>query len=82
MTGVAKFRPADADPDPAIVEELELALALAKEGKLRTVVLAGGLSGGNVYTTWVSKDAIPLLGHLAILQNKLVHALPVVDRRD
>lgn len=72
-------------PVPNVVEELELALAKAKTGELRTVAIAGRLQGGDMFTAYDTDDLFILVAAVEILKFDLLNAgrrVPTTDPRE
>ena len=71
-------------PVPTVVEELELALAKAKAGQLRTVAIVGRLQGGDVFTAYDTDDIFLMISTLEMLKFDLLSAgakIPTEDPR-
>jgi len=62
------FRDANAEPAEEVVRVLEDALALAREGKLRSVTVVGGLTGNMLYRASAAGDYVEMLGLLQAAQ--------------
>ena len=72
-------------PIPNVVEELELALAKAKAGELRTVVIGGRLQGGDMFTAYDTDDMFNIIASLEMLKFDLLNAsrkIPTTDPRE
>jgi hypothetical protein len=78
MSEPHKLKPATAIPVPAVIEILELALKLAKDGELRDIVISGTLTGGMFYHACKFTEGPMLAGQLSA-QLFLVNSL-LIDR--
>ena len=64
---IKKLKDRNSEPDADTVAVLEEALEMAKSGRLRSVALAGSLTGHATYTNYATRDlqeAIGLVGFL------------------
>lgn len=64
---VRVLRTADSEPDADTVEILETALAMAKDGRLRTVALAGTVTGSRTYSAYATNDLQEAIGLTSFL---------------
>ena len=68
------------DPDEDVVAELEAALAMAKSGQMRSVVIAASLTNQYTYTSYETRntqEAIGLVGYLHHVLCATMHETPM-----
>lgn len=63
---------ANDEPDKFVVEVLEETLALAKAGLLRSVIVAGSITGNRVHTNYSTKDIVESVGLLQLMMHKMI----------
>jgi len=68
---VFRLRNANDAPDPDVVATLESALDMARCGELRSVVIAGDLTGHRTFTTFSTNDLMREIATVAFLQHTL-----------
>lgn len=69
-------------PVSTVVEHLELALAKAKAGELRTVAIAGRLQGGDTFTAYDTNDVFNIVATLEVLKFDLLAACEKTPTKD
>lgn len=72
---VATLRPATIEPRQVVVAALEEALALARAGELRSVVISGSLIGNQFWTKAEFEDGTKLLGHMRIHEDVVIRGM-------
>ena len=65
--GVVSFPDKNAEPDADTVEVLEAALDMARAGQLRSVALAGNMTGHQTYTHYATADLMEAIGLVSFL---------------
>lgn len=68
---IVTLRTATAAPVAAVIDKLETALRLAKDGDLRDVVIAGTMTENRILTVYSTEDRVLLAGHLACLLHRV-----------
>ncbi|QDP48378.1 MAG: hypothetical protein Tp118SUR00d2C21406231_72 [Prokaryotic dsDNA virus sp.] len=71
MAKVSKLQDVTSAPNLSVIEELEVALDMAKSGELRSFAMVGALKGGRTYTTFVSSDIQQQIGEISFLLHTL-----------
>lgn len=71
-----------AKPVKTVVDELELALAKAKAGELRTVAIVGQLKGGDMFTAFDTDDLFIMVASLEQMKFDLLNASFKVPTND
>jgi len=59
-------------PNPTLVEILEDYLVRAKSGELRSIAIAGHLSGSRITSSYAGEDYAMLLGSLAVINARIL----------
>jgi hypothetical protein len=72
MTNIKTLKDANTEPVEAVVAQLEHALDLAREGKLRDVCIFGNLIGNQTYSAFDTSDIPLLVGQLALMQHNML----------
>ena len=65
-SNVQRLEDANSKPEQKVIDALEEALAMAKSGEMRSVVITGDLIGNEWYSNAKFIDGLVLLGHLDI----------------
>jgi hypothetical protein len=68
MSEPIKLKSATTQPDQEVIKKLEIALAKARDGKLREVLIIGSYEGGGYFHNASFKDGPLMLGYLAMVQ--------------
>ena len=68
---VKRLRDVNEEPDEDVVTELEDALAMAKSGQMRSVVIAASLTGHATYTSYATRDLQEAIGIVGFLHHTL-----------
>ena len=68
---VKHLRDINEEPDEDVVAELEEALAMAKNGQMRSVVIAASLTGHATYTAYATRDLQEVIGLVSFLHHTL-----------
>ena len=68
---VKRLQDVNAEPDVDTVAELEHALGLAKAGRLRSVAIAGSLTGHATFTSYATRDLQEAIGLVGFLHHTL-----------
>jgi len=68
---VKRLRNANEMPDEDTVAALEDALELAKSGRMRSVAIAGSLTGHATFTTYATRDLQEAIGLVGFLHHTL-----------
>lgn len=71
MTVVAHLKPVANEPDPEIVDALESALALAKEGKVRDIAIAWTDDEGHFLSSTVG-NRLQLVGIMEMVKHRMI----------
>lgn len=71
MTDIVTLKNVNADPCQEVVEELEAALELAKNGKLRAVFIVGHMTGHETYVSFSATNLQENIGAVAFLLHTL-----------
>lgn len=71
-----------AEPVGTVIEELELALAKAKSGELRTVAIVGQLKSGNMFMAYDADDVFVMIASLELMKFDLISAPDKVPTND
>lgn len=77
MADIAQFKPRDVNAEPveAVVDYLEQALALAKTGEMREVLIFGSLIGGEMFRAARYDNAPEMIGRLELLKDSVIRGL-------
>lgn len=68
---IKKLKDRNSEPDADTVAVLEEALEMAKSGRLRSVALAGSLTGHATYTNYATRDLQESIGLVGFLHHTL-----------
>jgi hypothetical protein len=68
---IKKLKDRNSEPDADTVAVLEEALEMAKSGRLRSVALAGNLTGHATYTNYTTRDLQEAIGLVGFLHHTL-----------
>lgn len=68
---VTPLRNVNVEPDPDVIGALEDALYLARDGQLRSVAIAGSLTGNRTFTTFSTSNLQDTLGLVSFLHHRL-----------
>ena len=68
---IKHLRDINEEPDKDIVAELEEALAMAKSGRIRSIVIAASLTGHSTYTSYATRDLQEAIGMVSFLHHTL-----------
>ena len=68
---IKKLRDCNSEPDADTVNALEEALEMAKSGRLRSVALAGSLTGHATFTIYATRDLQQAIGLVGFLHHTL-----------
>ena len=71
MADTIKLRDANVEPDADTVTALEEALELAREGRLRSVAIAGSMTGHATFTCYATRDLQEAIGLVGFLHHTL-----------
>jgi hypothetical protein len=66
-----KLKDANHEPDEATVAALRESLELAESGKLRSVAIAGNLTGHRTYTNFATSDLQETIGLVSFVHHTL-----------
>lgn len=66
-----QLRNVNEEPDARVVRLLESALLRAQSGELRSVVVAGELTGNGIYSGHETSDIIKLLGLIELMKGHI-----------
>lgn len=69
--GIKKLKDRNSEPDADTVAVLEEALEMAKSGRLRSVALAGSLTGHATFTCYATRDLQEAIGLVGFLHHTL-----------
>lgn len=75
MTDIQHIKKVGIEPDQEVIRALEEALALAKKGNLRSVIVAGNMTAHQTYSNYVTDDLVDTIGMVAYLQHRLCFKL-------
>ena len=68
---IKKLKDRNSEPDADTVAVLEEALEMAKSGRLRSVALAGSLTGHATFTSYATRDLQEAIGLVGFLHHTL-----------
>ena len=68
---VKQLRDINEEPDEDVVAQLEEALAMAKNGRIRSVVIAASLTGHATYTSYTTRNLQEAIGLVGFLHHTL-----------
>ena len=68
---VKQLRDINEEPNEGVVAELEKTLAMAKSGRIRSIVIATNLTGHVTYTSYVTRDLQEAIGLVGFMHHTL-----------
>jgi len=68
---IKRLKNINEEPDEDVVAQLEEALAMAKSGRIRSVVIAASLTGHATYTAYATRDLQEAIGMVGFLHHTL-----------
>jgi hypothetical protein len=68
---ISRLKDKNKEPDEDVVAQLEEALAMAKSGRIRSVVIAASLTGHVTYTSYATRNLQEAIGLVGFLHHTL-----------